>query len=86
MHEIAFSKQALRALTRMPVDTARLIRSKLDLYASDPTSLKNNVKALQGELGVLRLRVGDWRILFTDAGHVLSVIKIGPRGTVYGRR
>lgn len=68
----------------MPGNTAALIRAKVDDYAKDPSSLKNNVKALQGADGVLRLRVGDWRVLFTDTGQVIAVIKVAPRGGAYG--
>jgi mRNA interferase RelE/StbE len=31
----------------------------------------------------MRLRVGDWRVVFTEDGHVLAVIRIAPRGGVY---
>ena len=37
-------------------------------YAADPASQAANVKALKGEPGVLRLRVGDWRVVFEDGG------------------
>lgn len=80
---IAFSKAALRSLSRRSTNTARLIRSKVGQYADDPASLVNNVKALQGEPGVFRLRVADWRILFTRDGEVLAIIKIAPRGGAY---
>jgi mRNA interferase RelE/StbE len=80
---IAFSKAALRALTRMPANTARLIRSKIDQYTADPSSLANNVKALAGEPGILRLRVGDWRVLFSETGEVISIIRIVPRSAAY---
>ncbi|UEM04605.1 type II toxin-antitoxin system RelE/ParE family toxin [Skermanella rosea] len=51
----------LKALA--PPDRARVV-SKIEQYAADPASLVNNVKALQGS-DLFRLRVGDYRILFT---------------------
>ena len=54
----------LKALT--PSDRARIIR-KIEQYADDPASQANNVKALQGS-DLYRLRVGDYRVLFTIAG------------------
>ena len=81
--QIAFSKSAFRSLSRMAANTAKLIRFKVGQYASDPAALANNVTALQGEPGVFRLRVADWRILFTKDGEVLSIIKIAPRGDAY---
>lgn len=83
MPTIVFSKAAIRTLTRMPANTAALIRGKIEQYAGDPRSLGKNVIALKGEPGVMRLRVGDWRIIFTEAGDVLAIIRIAPRGNVY---
>lgn len=68
---------------RMPANTARLIRAKIDQYANDPASLANNVKALKGEPGIHRLRVGDWRVVFSEDGSVIAVIRIAPRGRAY---
>lgn len=65
----------------MPANTARRIVGKIEAYASDPASQKNNVKALQGRDGI-RLRVGDWRVIMLD-GEVLDILDIGPRGGIY---
>ncbi len=67
----------------MPANVSALVRSKIEQYAADPASLANNVKALKGELGVFRLRVGDWRVLFTEDGEVIAIIRIAPRGAAY---
>jgi len=80
MKQIAYSRDAIKTLKRMPDNTASLIRSKIEQYASDPASLANNVKALKGTAGAFRLRVGDWRALFTEDGRVISIIKVAPRG------
>lgn len=82
MKQISYTKAALRALRRMPANTAALIRSKIEAYADDPASQANNVKALKGREGV-RLRVGRWRVIMDDQGAVLAVLDIGPRGGVY---
>ncbi len=83
MSRIVYSKGAVKTLTRMPANTARLIRSKIEQYASDPKSLANNVKALQGIDGHFRLRIGDWRVIFSEACEVIAVIRIAPRGAAY---
>ena len=83
MVEVSYSKQSLRALRRMPANAAALIRAKVLQYAADPTSLANNVKMLKGLEGVLRLRVGDWRVIFREDGTIIAVIRIAPRGDVY---
>lgn len=83
MKRIAYSKDALKTLGRMPTNVAKLIRSKVEQYAGEPVSLANNVKALQGRPERLRLRVGDWRVLFSDDGAVISIIRVAPRGDAY---
>ena len=82
MKTTSYTKAAIKALRRMPVPTANLIKSKIEAYAADPASMANNVKALQGRTG-LRLRVGNWRVIMDDQGNVLAVLEIGPRGSVY---
>lgn len=83
MMRITYSKDALRSLRRMPANVAATIRAKLEHYAADPASLANTITALRGEPGVLRLRGGDWRVVFTEDGVVVAVIRIAPRGSVY---
>lgn len=79
---IIYDREAIKALTRMPVPDARRIQQKLRQYAEDPASLANNVKKLQG-VEYYRLRVGDWRVIFREDGLVIDVIRIAARGTVY---
>lgn len=79
---VAYTKRALRALRRMPANTARLIRDKIALYAQDPAALANNVIRLTGR-DELRLRVGDWRVLFLETETEITVLDIGPRGSIF---
>lgn len=83
MYQIEFSKQSIRALRRMPANTAALIRSKLNAVAQDPFAAQG-VKKLAGRDGY-RLRVGDWRVLYLLDGGRLRVLvtEIGPRGDIY---
>lgn len=79
---IAYSKAALRVLRRLPANDARLIRSKIEAYAADPSSQENNVTKLQGRDGY-RMRIGDWRVIFDQDGTVMAILAIGPRGGIY---
>ena len=82
MRAISYTRQALKALRRMPADTAQRIIAKIEQYAQEPETQANNVTALKGRVGI-RLRVGDWRVIMNDDGVVLAVLEIGPRGSVY---
>lgn len=84
MRPINYSSSAQKALQKMPRNVAVLIRSKINQYADDPAGLANNVKALRGEFaGLIRLRVGNWRIIIDDRGNVLQIVEIKPRGGAY---
>lgn len=83
MRPISYTRAALKALRKMPADTAKRIIGKIEQYAEDPASQANNVTALKGREGI-RLRVGDWRVIMNDEGVVLAVLEIGPRGSIYG--
>ncbi|MBR3371833.1 MAG: type II toxin-antitoxin system RelE/ParE family toxin [Rhodobacteraceae bacterium] len=82
MRQISYTKAAIRVLRRMPANTAKLIRTKIEAYATDPASQANTVKSLKGREGI-RLPVGDWRVIIDDQGNVLAVLEIGPRGGIY---
>jgi mRNA interferase RelE/StbE len=63
--------------------TSRRIRAKVDQLAADQMSLANNVKRLRGREDLFRLRVGDWRVIYTEDLLVLLVLKVAPRGSAY---
>lgn len=83
MKKVTYSQDALKALSRMPANTGRRIRSKIEQYAVDPSSFANNVKMLTGMDGYLRLRVGDWRVIFSESGDVVAIVRIASRGGAY---
>lgn len=82
MRQVVYSAQARWKLARISKNDARRIRSKIEQYATDPTSLTNNVKKLQG-LNYYRLRVGDWRVIFREDGLIVDVVRIAARGEAY---
>ncbi len=83
MRAVVILPRAAKVLRRMPTNTARTIRGKIDQYASEPESLANNVSKLQGRPGY-RLRVGNWRVIFNEDRVVLEIVDIGARGGIYG--
>lgn len=83
MKPVLFSADALKTLKRQPRPLAQRLRDKVVAFATDPVSQANNVKALRGRPGVVRLRVGDWRVILEDRGDVFVVVRIAPRGSVY---
>lgn len=83
MRRLSFSKDAMRTLEPYAGQHGEADPGKFDQYAVEPATLANNVKALRGFEGVYRLRIGDWRVVFSDDGTVIAVIRIAPRGGAY---
>lgn len=81
---IEYSADALATLRRIPANVARIVRGKIERLALDPFAPNNNVKALKGRPGY-RLRVGDWRAIYTLRRDVLvvHVLTVAPRGGIY---
>lgn len=84
VRDLVFTRAAARALARMPRNAEDLIRAKLRQFAADPEALANNVKTLRGEGDRRRLRVGDWREIFTIEADRIIIHAVGPRGSIYG--
>jgi mRNA interferase RelE/StbE len=84
VYHITYSKEATKALLRMPRNMAKLIREKLEMIAADPYADHPNAKKLQGRDGY-RLRVGDWRVIYKIQSEqlLIMVLKVASRGEVY---
>ena len=84
MFSIEYSKAARKALKAMPRTTSRLIMEKVEALSADPMAPNNNVKKLTNHPGY-RLRIGDWRVIYTiqEQALLIAVIRIAPRGDVY---
>lgn len=80
--EIAYSRSAVRTLARMPRNLADRVRGKIRAYAEDPVSQANNVSRLHGPGRLLRLRVGDWRVVMND-GERLEILLVAARSGAY---
>ena len=80
---IALTPAARRDLASLPHEVARRIDTHILALAENPFPPK--VKKLQGSPGFLRIRVGDYRIVYTvQHKHlIVLVIKIGHRREVY---
>lgn len=83
-YEIELRPAALRALKRVDRQDQPRIHGAIALLAADPRP--PGAKALRGRDG-LRIRVGDYRIVYTvDDGKLLVVVvTLGHRRDVYDR-
>lgn len=83
MYIIELSKRAQKQLNALPpLVQARLI-PEIDILSTNPRP--PGVKPLKGTTGLLRLRVGDYRVIYQVADEYLLVlvVEIGHRREVY---
>lgn len=85
--KIEIKPNAEKHYLRLDKKTKKRIKDALmKLEKEDNPFIWSNVKALTGELkGDFRLRVGNWRVLFTpnEKHKILHVYAILPRGKAY---
>ena len=83
VYTIEIAPAAERAIKKLPADVRKRIFKSLISLERDPRPHK--VKKLSGELGLYRLRIGDYRIVYQvkDAVLVVVVVKVGHRREVY---
>ena len=84
MYEITFSKQADKSLRNMPRNLALRIVKKIKELARNPYKKQKNIKKLSNHPG-FRLRIGDWRVVYTvnDDQLLIHIVKVRTRGEVY---
>jgi mRNA interferase RelE/StbE len=77
---------AEREMARLDPEVRRRIDRRILALAEDPRP--PGVKALSGPSGGLRVRVGDWRIVYRieDERLIVLIVRVGNRREVYRSR
>ncbi|NIY74069.1 type II toxin-antitoxin system RelE/ParE family toxin [Thalassospira sp. HF15] len=84
MLQIVYARDARKALRKIPKKTRDSILQKIDLIAQNPLRTDLDIKPLRS-VSAHRLRVGQYRVIYTQDGVILDVLKIGPRGDIYDK-
>jgi mRNA interferase RelE/StbE len=82
-YSIEITREALRALAKLDKPVRRRLQTVIDGLQAEPRP--SGVKALQGFKGAYRIRVGDYRIVYTidDGRLTVVVIDLGHRREIY---
>lgn len=82
MYQIIIKKKAKKFIDKLPADERRRVVSAIERLPNG-----EDIKKLKGYDNLLRLRVGDYRIVYTiDNGKlIVYVIDIDNRGDIYKR-
>ena len=75
-----FLEQARDAVRALPSDVKRRVRAAIDELKPDPTA----AEPLGGRLsGLLRARIGRYRVVYRATGNAVEIVAVGPRRTIY---
>ena len=75
---IEYARAAVKVINSMDRPTKQRIKAGIEKRPA------GDIKPYKGSPGTYRLRVGDWRILFSyPEEDTILIEKIGPRGGVY---
>jgi mRNA interferase RelE/StbE len=82
-YQIEFTKQASKQLLGLPFNDQERIGAKIDNLIFNPRL--SNATKLVGEEDLYRIRVGDYRIIYSiqDQKLLILIVKIGHRKNVY---
>ena len=82
MYRIIIKKKARKFIDRLPLNEKKRIVAAIELLPNG-----EDIKKLKGHNDLLRLRVGEYRIIYTvDHGElIVMVIDAGNRGEIYNR-
>lgn len=82
MYQIIIRKKAKKFIDRLPINEKRRVVSAIEQLPNG-----EDIKRVQGHDELLRLRVGDYRIIYTiDNGKlIVCVVDAGNRGDIYKR-
>lgn len=80
---VEFTPRAKRELEKPPHLIQQRLRPRIDGLAENPRS--PGVKALAGVANLWRIRIGDYRVVYTIRDEILAVLvlRIGHRRDVY---
>lgn len=82
MYHIVIKKRAKKFIDRLPLNEKRRVVAAIERLPDG-----EDIKQLKGHADLLRLRIGDYRIIYTiDNGElIVCVIDAGSRGQIYNR-
>lgn len=78
--KIIWSKKAFEELNKLETLVAKRIAKAVSELANDPFT--KDIKKLRG-YDWYRLRVGDYRVIFSIEKDIIQVLKIGHRKNIY---
>ena len=78
---VQYHKKAIKFINSLPTHDKQRIKSAIQNLLINPSMC--DIKPLQGYKDLYRLRVGNYRIIYTKDNIILFIADIGNRGDIY---
>ena len=75
--QIEYSREAVKHINTLDKPTKQRIKQAIEKLPN------GDIKKLQGYKNEYRLRVGNYRILFSQDEHIITIKDVLPRGQAY---
>lgn len=84
-YQVVFQKSAYREYQSLPISIRSRVDKALEILSIDPLSEVLRFKKIRGKENHYRIRVGDYRIIYSPqtATLIVRVIRLGHRQDVY---
>ena len=79
--EIKFHKRAVKFINSLPIRERQRIKEGIYKLLSSPESC--DIKRVEGYGDLYRLRIGQYRVIYTKDNVILFVVDVGNRGDIY---
>lgn len=79
--EIKYHKRAIKFINSLPPKERQRIKDGVNKLINTPESC--DIKPLEGYAELYRLRIGQYRIIYTTDNVILFIADIGNRGDIY---
>lgn len=85
LYKIEWKRSAVKELKKLSKENINRILETVEALTSSP--LPNQTKKLVGSENSFRIRVGDYRIIYTVSSKILTIeiIRVGHRRDIYKR-
>jgi mRNA interferase RelE/StbE len=82
-YAITFARSARRELERLDASVVRRVISKIESLAQNPRA--SGSRKLQGEQNLWRIRIGDYRVVYSvdDRQRIVDIVRIRHRREAY---
>ena len=79
--EVKYHKRAVKFINSLPMKERQKIKEGIYKMLTSPNAC--DIKTMEGHTDLYRLRIGQYRVIYTRDNVILFIVDIGNRGDIY---